>query len=869
MSALHHVIDQVRGGVGGMLWVEGDPGIGKSSLLAVGLDIARERGCEVLWATADLLGRSLPLRLMMDCLQVRSNSPDPRRARIADLVLLRRPGLMAGVDTAQAAAAELLMELVEESCAAKNTVLVLDDLHWADDVSLMLMHRLMSIAAELPLSLVFASRPDPRRPLLRQLRTAMRDNRGAELRLGPLQAPEVADLVAGMVGAPPGRGLTKVTAQALGNPLFLCELVDALRREGLIRVAAGTADVPDAAVGITLGNALSSRLTDVPAGTADLVRLAALLGTEFTVTDLAVLVGLPAIDLTADVERAMDAGILVPADRRMAFRHPLIHQAIYHGLPLAIRTALHRDAARALAANGATSVQVAQQLLTADLPNDPWSRNWLFREANALTVEAPGLAAELLRKQLRHGVDADGARPALLVALAWVLMRLGEHEEAEECARQALAIAPDPEDQGRMFWVLARSRFSGGQNDAAAAALSQALLGHDLPPVWRGRLLASLAMFQRAGVGAIGLAEATAREALAVGEAAADAFTIAYALTSLSIIHSVRRKHADALACADRAIEVLGLSDEHADLRALLMHGRIFSLQSLSRWSAAETTLRELGGERAGHVAPGVTAAVLMYWTGRWDDALAELGEGDRSLAAATYHGLRERGPALLLHGVAALIAAHQHNARDTATHIQAGLKYPVSTIADRENRDFLVAAQSLRAEQDGDLERATSLLTALLDRRPGEMTLSHQWLPDLVRLSLAVDDHAALAAALTACRSEAEAEAPRARAGAAYDRCRGLAEVDPVPLREAESHYRTSGALIELAGTLEDLAVVLARCGDTTGARRAASEAIDLFASFGAHWDIRRAESRLRGAGIRRGVRGRRPVRPQRGWGR
>ncbi|MEU1756014.1 hypothetical protein ABZ436_25630 [Micromonospora matsumotoense] len=50
---------------------------------------------------------------------------------------------------------------------------------------------------------------------------------------------------------------------------------------------------------------------------------------------------------------------------------------------------------------------------------------------------------------------------------------------------------------------------------------------------------------------------------------------------------------------------------------------------------------------------------------------------------------------------------------------------------------------------------------------------------------------------------------------------------------------------------------------------RRPASEAIDPFASFGAHGDIRREESRLRGAGIRRGVRGRRPVRPQRGWGR
>jgi DNA-binding CsgD family transcriptional regulator len=71
----------------------------------------------------------------------------------------------------------------------------------------------------------------------------------------------------------------------------------------------------------------------------------------------------------------------------------------------------------------------------------------------------------------------------------------------------------------------------------------------------------------------------------------------------------------------------------------------------------------------------------------------------------------------------------------------------------------------------------------------------------------------------------------------------------------------------VELAGALEDLAVVAAGADQVAQSRRFLGEAVELFTGIGAHWDVRRSQARLRRIGIRRGVHGRRPARPRHGW--
>ena len=160
--------------------------------------------------------------------------------------------------------------------------------------------------------------------------------------------------------------------------------------------------------------------------------------------------------------------------------------------------------------------------------------------------------------------------------------------------------------------------------------------------------------------------------------------------------------------------------------------------------------------------------------------------------------------------------------------------------------------------------------LAGILPRRDGEMTLTHQWLPDLVRLALAVGDRQMAQAAGEACEAEAAAETRPTRAAAASLRCQGLLASDPDLLEKAVAHYRAAGPAVELPAALENLAVVLAGRGHEEAARSALNEAVSLYEDLQARWDIRRADSRLRQYGIKRGIRGPRGQRGQRagsGW--
>ncbi len=116
-------------------------------------------------------------------------------------------------------------------------------------------------------------------------------------------------------------------------------------------------------------------------------------------------------------------------------------------------------------------------------------------------------------------------------------------------------------------------------------------------------------------------------------------------------------------------------------------------------------------------------------------------------------------------------------------------------------------------------------------------------------------------------CQAEAAAESKPARATAASSRCAGLFNRDPAELRQAVAHYRAVGPAVDLAGALEDLAVVLADRGQADEARNVLNEAVGGYDSLGAAWDISRAERRLRALGIRRGVHGPRPRRAAFGW--
>ncbi|AVT35583.1 LuxR family transcriptional regulator [Plantactinospora sp. BB1] len=874
LGLLTAAVGELARGRGSAVWVEGEPGVGKSALVEAGIAAARGLGCEVLWGTADHLSQRSPLGVMASCLGVRARSPDRRRAEIAEFLLRRGPRLVRDFDVVYAAAAEMLVALVDELCTAAPTVLVIDDLQWADPASVTVWQRLCLAVEQMPLMLVGVCGPVLRRPEVVNVRTVVSRRDHTVITLAPLTETDTTTLVATLVGGWPGPNLARWVAAAMGNPLHLRELVEALLRERMIRVRGDVADLPDDEadrVPVSLADALSGRLSFVPDLAVHALDTAAMLGHEFAVTELATLVREPVSVLSDGLKDAVAAGILVRSGSRMAFRHPLIRQALYERMPVPVRAALHLDAARVLADADGDPLTVAQQLLAADQLGDRWVRGWLVATAPVVAARAPDVAATLLRRELGRPSAAAGDQAPVLAALARILLGMGRHSEAASHARRAIAVLTGPEDRGEMYWVLTRALIGGGRTDEALDALRDVFEQPGQLGSWHPRLLASSAMALRASRGDLVAADAAAVEALHAAELSGDAYAIGYALTDLWLTESVRRRHRSALERVDRALRVLGDEPDHADVRMFALHARVFTLQNLCRWAdaeAAERQTRQVAREPGNAMgsATGVTAAVLLYWTGRWDDAIAELHSVDEDGPGITYAGLRERGPTVLRHGVAALLAVRRENPTAASEHFAAGSAFPVETLADRENRDFLLAAQALAAERDGALRLAVSTFGEILDRRPGEMTLIHQWLPDLVRVALAAGDRAAARGAVEASRREAAAEAEPWRAQAARLRCEGLFGDDPALVRAAVAHYRAVGPAVDLAGALEDLAVLLAG-RDTAACRAALNEAVELYAGFGATWDIRRTDARLRRRGIRRGVHGTRTSRAVSGW--
>jgi DNA-binding CsgD family transcriptional regulator len=872
VEVLRGLVRDLAAGRGHGVWVEGEPGIGKSSLLAVGLSDARELGCETAWCVADELSQLLPLRAMMRCLAEKSTFLDPALSDISDLLQVKgAAGVLGGIDPV-ATAIERLLALVDRLCASYPLVMVIDDLQWADDASLLAWRQLALAVNQLPLLLVAASRPVPQRTIVDQLRSSLLSHDGVPISLGPLGRAEVSELVAGLLGAPPGPNLRQVAAHASGNPLYVREIVAGVVREQRVTVGTATADLaepPGREAPISIGSAILRRLGFLSSSELSTLSTAAVLGAEFSVIELAAVLGRHTSELMGELREAQTAGVVIESGSGLRFQHQLVRQALYERMPVTLRVALHRHAAQALSDAGARVEQVGEQLL-ASTAADLWALRWIGQHARALTEKSPEMAVALLSRAARHIAEDDPYWQPICASQLEAQFRLGRHTEAEACARRLLVRSADPVEVAEVGWLLARVLFGGGRNAEALSVVERALADPGLPTMWRARMHALHTVYLRDVLGDLDAAEAAAQDALTLGEKASDAFAIGSALCVRWTVAAIRRDYASALEFIDKAIAALEDDTEHPDLRASTLENRIFTLQNLDRLADAGACLNDAHryAERTGdpRAALHIGAAVHYYWVGRWDDTLAELAALAPDSPEVSHFGLRERGPILLYHGVSALIAVYREDRAAAARHLRAGFAAPIETVSAWENADFLLAARALDAERSGDLAAAVSLLATILDSRPGQMTLVHQWLPDLVRLATAVGDTSTARAALQRCEFEATREQVPARAAAAAVRCRSLLASDSHGLRSAADHYQEVGRPVERAQTLEELAAVLASQGDSSKARAALKQAADIYSGLGAEWCLRRAYNQLHPYGIRRGVRGRRR-RATTGW--
>jgi DNA-binding CsgD family transcriptional regulator len=863
LALLTGLVARLAAGVGGLVLVEGEQGIGKSSVLRAGLAGAQAAGCRVFWGAAEELGQRFPLQLMMDCL---GSAAEPEQA---SGLVTGTAGVMSGNPVL--ATVERLLAVVDRLCAQSPVVLVADDLQWADEASVLMWYRLSRAAGQMPLLLAGSWRTGVAEDDLGRLRRAVTSRDGSVVELGPLPDGEVAELVGGLLGGLPGRGLAGFVARAGGNPLYARELADGLLREGLVRLAEGVAELADrpagALVPVSLTAVIGERLDGLADDVASGLQWAAVLGAEFSVADLEVVSGRAAGDLMAVVDAALSAGVVAEAGLRLRFRHGLIREVLYQRMPSGLRAALHLGAARALADAGAGPAKVAVQLAAAEhIPGtevEPWVVDWLATAAPALTYLAPVVAADLIRDVLAQLPQADQRREGLEASLVPVAFLLLRHDEVERVGRRLLTAARDPGRVAEMAWLVGYTLMRTGRASEASLTVRGALRRAGLSEGWTARLTALHALIQLA-LGRPDEDMSVFDDALAVAEHSGDRLAIGYALHALSLRSLLRRDITGILDLTSRGLAVIGGDPQTSDLRLLMLSNRATALGELDRRAEAIETAHEVlmlaeqaGTPRLGHARSGLAEHYFCF--GQWDDALAEV-EPIVGLAGPDY-------VPMLVQGLIALIAAHRQDWQAAEDHLIGEPDQQSVGLAAAANVHYVLLARALLAERKGGYGEVAGILSAAVepDLAP-EMAWRYFLLTALARAALELGDDAMLAAAAAAAQAEADAGQSPVRTAVA-GHCRGLLTRDPAPVLAAAGYFGATGRLLERGQALEDAAVLSARQDDLAAARRALAAAVAAYQVLGAGWDIRRASARLRPFGVqpRRAAYSDRPVS---GWG-
>jgi DNA-binding CsgD family transcriptional regulator len=578
---------------------------------------------------------------------------------------------------------------------------------------------------------------------------------------------------------------------------------------------------------------------------------------DFAVPDLATVLGRGVVDLIPAVDEACAAGVLAESGNGLGFRHPMIRAALYDEIPAPVRAAWHRDAGRALAEIGAPADRVARQLLSAiggsggaTEPMDEWILHWLARAAPLLVAQAPRAAAELLRHAAASSPVGSAEHDRLVSRLADALYRVGDAAEAEQVASRALADAVEPDLLVDLHWTLAQCRMQVGRSAECLATLNLALAAPGISARHRARLLVLTAR-THSYLGQVETAGQVASAALATASETGDNWATGWALHVLTLVAVMQGRMTDALPLFDRAVAVTQADPALTDLRLLLQINQAVALGDLDRYEDAFASAREARqlADRAGTVVRLGQAhsalGQLLFDTGRWDDALAEVG--------VLHEDLKEPAAACCDHGVAAVICFHRGETTAARGHLAAAAPH-AERIGNRVVGP-LALARSLDSEQSGALPEALTVLTAWFADNAEELEEIEDLLADAVRLATEIGDPGTAKSLVgQAVALAAESEIPHRQANALY--CRGLLDHDASRLLKAAERYRDASRPLLGAKALEAAAGAFVDSGERGPARAAFTSAVDLYASLRATRDVARLQARFRAHGIRRGPR-------------
>lgn len=806
------------------LVLEGEPGIGKTTVWREALRRAEERGALVLSCRPSATEAKLSFAALADLLSPVEEAtfaalPAPQRDALE--VALLRTSPSGGAPSARAVAAGCL-SLARDLARTRTVLLAVDDAQWLDPPSRAALEFTARRLEHETVGLLYSLRVPP---AAAGIGGAVAEGRLHRRVLGALSLAAVGQIIAARLGTSLARPLlARINQASGGNPFYALEIVRLLIERGTASVVGAELPVPNELQELT-----ATRIRRLRAESREALLLASVLATPDSRT----------IDIGA-LAAAEEAGIVtVGADGRVEFVHPLFASAAYGSVPRARRLELHRRAAELVSDPEERARHLA---LGSDSP-DPGVAARLD-EASALAAlrGAPDAAAELgeLAAQQTPSDDRD-ARGSRLVSAARFYFDTGDVVRSEALASQALeltAAKPVRAAALALSGQLAARRSSYIEAaEVSSAALELAGVDH--------RLRASIELdlvYCTISVGDLAGAQSHARAAVEHAELAGEDGMTADALAVLTLADFLG---GEGLA-EERLVRALAL-EEPLMSRLFIMRPRVIHglLQLwLGEVDGALNTLTIVRDDAVnrGQEWAGPMVSFYLVWAALWRGDLplaARLSEGSRTALALL------DDPTLSAITLAGEALVHAHDGHAELARAEAVESLALfERLQSRTQTIWPLWALGLAELSEGDPARADQVLGPLAEQLsamgPGDPVLA-MFMPDEVEALIALGE-LDRAQAYLAPFEQRSRELDRAWALAAAARCRGaLATARGEPehafaaFDEALAAHDRCQMPFERARTLLVAGQCYRRFKQRRRARTALTEALALFERFGA----------------------------------